>query len=446
MSKAQKHNLSFTEEETTGIKSEKLSEDIHKAKHEVKKKEMKTKNNLHFEENKKKPSERLKGNAKDNLKNVPRKVVVNKAHQNIDENSDDNVSVDAINKGTESIENANHRLKTYQRRKYRNVHKKSLKEKQSVYEDKPLEKIKPENSEYKSNPYSRWKQKQNIKKEYYASKSGSNSVTSITSENVKKSMKKFGEEAEKKAAEFFAKNQTALIVICGAVLALVIGFSMVSSGSVLVQSGSGAVGLTTYPSEDSEMLSAEEYYSSLESNLQSKIDNIKKSNIRSYTDRESKNVNTEYSGEDIYNYVYKDIYHSIVIEENIDSIAHDPYELISYLTAINDCEEFTAEDMKPTMDILFSKQYILSSRVIEKTSSSAKTRASVVNEYDEEGNVTGYHIEVTETTVTHHYYTLKISLTAKSIDDLASSGLIDSQLDMYTIYQETKGNSPDLFG
>ena len=146
---------------------------------------------------------------------------------------------------------------------------------------------------------------------------------------------------------------------------------------------------SSYFAEDEDIYAAEDYYKGLESDLQSKIDNIERTN----------------SGYDEYKY-------------NLAQIGHNPYELISYLTAAY--MDFTFEDIKAELDALFSQQYILT--LTEET----ETRT------DGEGNEKEYRI-------------LNVTLVNKNLTMLANTYLDEEQRELYGIYLESKGNRDYLF-
>ena len=439
MAKLKKHNLSFTEEEATGKKAEKLKEDIKKAKVKPKpKKEMMVKRNLKFEEDKPKPSSRFIDNAKDSVKDTPRKIVSGKAHEKAENDSDENVSVEAADKGTKLTEESVHSVRTYERRRNRKVTDESTKatreeraarrqeERDAKAEAKADRKeinsryaeYKEANAEGKSNPYSRWKQKQEIKKEYYAAKHGTSSAANATAssaaETVKSKAKDTTEKIGHKAVEALKDNKVILLVGGGIVLALIIGMSMLgSSGGALVSSGGGAISATTYPSEDSEMIAADDYYTSLETQLQSTISNYEATH--SY---------------DEYHY-------------SLDPIGHDPYELTSLLTA-EEGDAYQANQVQGVMMNVYNKQYSLTQRVVRETRYRYETRVRQVTYVDADGNThTGF--ETYTVRVPYDYYICYVTLRNNGIDAAASSLLTAEQQEMYAIYNETKGNREDLF-
>ena len=143
--------------------------------------------------------------------------------------------------------------------------------------------------------------------------------------------------------------------------------------------------VSSYFAEDEDIYAAENYYNGLEQNLQSKIDNIE----------------NEYSGYDEYNY-------------NLAGIGHNPYELISYLTAVY--QDFKFNDIKSALDTLFNAQYHLQ---ITETSR---------QQTDEDGNE----------------YTYKI-LNVTLVNEGMTTTLTAEQRELYDIYLVSKGNRDYLF-
>ena len=124
--------------------------------------------------------------------------------------------------------------------------------------------------------------------------------------------------------------------------------NIASSCSVLVEGGVTALGVSTYPSEDSDMLAAEAQYCAMEAELQSKLDNY----------------------EATHDY---DEYHF-----DLDEIGHDPYVLISALTALKG-GAWTLSEVQSELQMLFNKQYILTETV------ETEIRYRPEMRYDEDG-------------------------------------------------------------
>ena len=141
---------------------------------------------------------------------------------------------------------------------------------------------------------------------------------------------------------------------------------------VLMQSGTGGIALSTYPSEDSDMEAAEKQYCQLEANLQKQIDNYE--STHSY---------------DEYHYT-------------LDEISHDPYVLISLLTAKHE-GEFTADEVRSEVSSYFNQQYTLSQRVVREVRYRTETRSRLVTVYAADGT-TSQHIEYYNVQVPYDYY------------------------------------------
>ena len=422
-----KRRLQFTEEETTGVKAEKLTAKTPKPKTgEKPKKQMKVKRTLDFEENKPKPSERLKDNAKE----LPGKAVTNRIRQKTEADADGNVSVQAVNEGSRQAENAVRTARTHVRRQTRKntdesqkrmireeraarrqearIDRENLKERYAAY--------KRDHPEAKSNPYSRWRQKQEIKKEYYAVKhrGSSSAATSSFGGRFKESAKKATKETEKKIVAYVSEHKAATIAVLGVVLAIVIGIGVLGSvGGVLLQSGAGSVSMGTYASEDADMQSAEQQYLQLEANLQSTIDNYERTH--SY---------------DEYRY-------------DLDAIGHDPYVLISYLSAKHG-GSFTAGEVTGEVQEAFNRQYSLSQRVTRETRYRTETCYRVVTTTDEEGNAV-QTLEPYTVQVPYNYYICTVTLRNRNLSHVPAELLTEDQLSLYSVYMSTLGNREDLF-
>ena len=342
----QKHKLRFTEEEMTGKKADKLAEETVKTKHGKKqKKQMKVGHKLGFEENKPKMSDKLRENDGKYSNELSGKAVANRIRQKTESDSEDNVSVQAVNEGSRQTENTARTVRTYERRKNRKATDSS--QKQQLSEERAARRqehrvdresikeryasYKSEHPEVKSNPYSRWKQKNEIRKEYYAAKHGTSTPASVShfGDSVRKSAKKATEETKNKAVEFVAEHKGLAAVAVGVVIAIIIGVGVLSStGTVLVQSTTGGVSISTYISEDADMKAAEAEYCRLEAELQATIDSFE--SMHSF---------------DEYHY------------DEVDEIGHDPYVLISMLSALHD-GEFTYDEVSGEIQTAFNKQYI----------------------------------------------------------------------------------------
>ncbi len=368
---------------------------------------------LSFEEAEKKPPSKLTHAAAA----VPVNAVSVAAHREIHESEDENVGVESAHKleevaegGVRTMESAH---RSHQRKPYRNAaHAESQADRANL---KALNKTSDlQNPQFRSNPYSRWQQKQAIKKEYAAAKAGSSAgKTAKASETTAKAAKKTAEET-KKTGEFIAKHKKGILI--GGILALMVVFllNVASSCSVLVQSGVSAFGATTYPVEDADMLAAEAQYCALEAGLQEYLDTY----------------------EQTHDY---DEYHF-----DLDEIEHDPYVLISAITALHG-GEWTIDEVGGILQLLFEKQYILTETVETETRYRTETRTGVTSYTDPDTGMTITETYEYEVQVPYTYYICTVELENFNLSHVPVYVMSQDQLSMYAMYMGTLGNRPDLF-
>ena len=254
-----------------------------------------------------------------------------------------------------------------------------------------------------SNPFSRYMQKQRIKKQYAKTvkAQGAKSVKSAA-ENTRKAAKKTAEET-KKAIAFVGRHPAGVCIAIGALLLFIMVSSALSScGAMFSGMINGIVG-TSYTSEDADLVAVENSYAALETELQREIDNIERDN----------------PGYDEYRY-------------DLDSIGHNPHELASYLTAL--LQTYTPATAQAEIERIFSLQYTLT--LTEEVEVRYRTETSTDPE-------TG---ETTTEEVPYNYYILHVKLENKPISDLAPGLLTPEQLEMFRVYLETSGNKPLIFG
>ena len=374
---------------------------------------------LGFEEVKKKPPSRLSFTAKE----APGDVVREQIHREIRESEDDNVGVEAVHQLEETAEGAGYVLREghhhQQLKPYRDAAKAENKlEKANVqYLQKKAEVENPS-----SNPASKWHQKQAIKRQYAAAKSGK------TTETTQKTAQKAGEAAKKateateKAAQWVWEHKKGVAIVAGIILLLGFMLSGLSSCTVFLESIGGAVVQSSYHASDEAMLDAEAAYVAMEQELQNKLDNY------------------EYTHDyDEYSY-------------DLDEIEHDPYVLISILSSLHP-GEWTLSDVEDTLGMLFEKQYILTETV---TSEIRYRTETVIKErhakdpvtggylYDEYGDPVMEEYE-DEEEVPYTYYKCHVELENFNLSHVPVYIMSEEQLSAYAVYISTLGNRPDLF-
>lgn len=336
------------------------------------------------------------------VRDVPGKAVRSAAHREVSQHEDDNVGVESAHKLEEAAEQTVRAVETahrsHQLKPYRNADRAEARA-DSANLDALQKQAQQQNPELQSNPYSRWQQKRAIKKEYAAAKAGGGTVSA--SEVTAKAAKRAAEDT-KKASEWIAEHKKRFLIALAILLVAVFLLNIASSCSVLVEGGVTALGVSTYPSEDSDMLAAEAQYCAMEAELQAKLDNY----------------------EATHDY---DEYHF-----DLDEIGHDPYVLISALTALKG-GAWTLSEVQGELQMLFDKQYILTETVETEIRYRPETR------YDEDGDP--YTVQVP-----YEYTICTVALENFDLSHVPVYVMSEDQLALYASYMATLGNRPDLFG
>ena len=255
-------------------------------------------------------------------------------------------------------------------------------------------------------------QKQAIKKDYAAArKAGSQTASTATKQTGKKAR----EKATDKVKEFFAKNKKVFLWLGVGLMILVLLAAGISSCTAMFSSTGSAVIASSYLSEDEAMLGAEAQYCQMEAELQDKLDNFE-----SY-----------YPGYDEYNY-------------DLDDIEHDPYVLISILSALHEAE-FTLSEVQSTLQMLFDKQYILTTEEIVEVRYRTETRVGSYTTTDPETGATSTHYYTYEVEVPYNYYIMNVTLENFNLSHVPVYIMSQDQLSMYATYMSVVGNREDLF-
>ena len=260
-----------------------------------------------------------------------------------------------------------------------------------------------------SNLFSRWRQKQAIKKEYAAAKAGAAAAENTAAGTAKAAQ---GAASMTERAFQFVQSHSHIIIGIAAVglLVLVIAGS-VSSCSVLINGGGNVVLGTSYTAEDEDLKGVETDYTKLEDKLRKQIDRIE----------------TDHPGYDEYRY-------------NLAEIGHNPYELASLLTV--EFENYTRSQVQARLQSIFEVQYEL--KLVEKVEIRTRKETRVGYRYNP---ITGTgHTYTYQVTVQYEYKILNVTLLNRGVDYVArNSGLTDDQLQRYEVTLECRGNRDDLF-
>ena len=197
------------------------------------------------------------------------------------------------------------------------------------------------------------------------------------------------EKAGAQAVGFIKRHHVGVLLALVCVLLLFMMQSCSSSLVMLGNSGAGAVGATTYPSKDEDILGAEAAYAGMEAELQSYLDTY----------------------ESTHDY---DEYHF-----DLDGIEHDPYVLISILSVLHE-GEWTLSQVESTLEMLFDRQYILTERMVRET------------RHDSDGDP-------------YSWYICYVTLENRNLSHLPLELMGEEEMARYSLYMSTLGNRPDLF-
>ena len=363
----------------------------------------KVKTQLRFEEvDKKKPPSKLTHAVQD----APANLILSQVHREVRQSEDDNVGVEAAHKVEQAVESGGrlvqsahraHQLKPYRaairaEKKLERANLDALQKKAEI--DSPT-----------SNPVSKWQQKQAIKKQYAAAKHNQAAQTTAkAAENTAKAAKKAAEKAEK-AGKYVWEHRRGFAIAAAILLMLAFLLNGLSSCSVIMDGVGSGIAASTYPSQDADMLGAEAQYCEMEAELQRYLDTY----------------------ESTHDY---DEYHF-----DLDTIEHDPYVLISMITALNQ-GEWTLDEVQGTLQMLFDRQYILTEDVVVET----RYRTETDTWTDADGNT---HTDTYQ--VPYDYYICTVTLENFNLSHVPVYIMSEEQLGMYATYMATLGNRPDLF-
>ena len=363
----------------------------------------KVKTQLRFEEvDKKKPPSKLTHAVQD----APANFVLSQVHREVRQSEDDNVGVEAAHKVEQAVESGGrlvqsahraHQLKPYRaairaEKKLERANLDALQKKAEI--DSPT-----------SNPVSKWQQKQAIKKQYAAAKHNQAAQTTAkVAENTAKTAKKAAEKAEE-VGKYAWEHRRGFAIAAAILLMLAFLLNGLSSCSVIMDGVGSGIAASTYPSQDADMLGAEAQYCEMEAELQRYLDTY----------------------ESTHDY---DEYHF-----DLDTIEHDPYVLISMITALHQ-GEWTLDEVQGTLQMLFDRQYILTEDVVVET----RYRTETDTWTDADGNT---HTDTYQ--VPYDYYICTVTLENFNLSHVPVYIMSEEQLGMYATYMATLGNRPDLF-
>ena len=343
-------------------------------------------------------------------------------HREVDQYEDDNVGTQALSEGEKAAGNVRDISKSIYARKLKKKAKMQGKKGAKTAKSSPQKPTAAQDAgasctgEGGSNWLSRWKQRQEIHKSYYAAarsgtaaqtaggKAVSNGTTAAKSgmEQVIDKGKSVVSTAVNGIANFAKSNAHVLLIVGVFLLLLLLVMSAFSSCSILFSGTTQVSGQTIYTAEDRDIRGAETDYKKLEKELDKKI----------------KRTPADHPGYDEYRY-------------HLDAIEHDPWQLTSFLTTLYD--DYTRSEVQAKLKETFAKQYKLTTWV------EVQTRYRTVVMID---IFTGIPYTVQ---VPYEYRIFHTKLVNKGLEVVIREELDNDQWKRYEIFQDTLGGRPYLF-
>lgn len=407
---------SKTADSSTGDGGKKKAEHRRQIRHEAdlaKMRSKKLKSEQEVKAKKNAAASGKKGGKPKKLGNLAADTLSAKAHQSVrNADQDNNSGVEAAHFTEGSAEGAARAGSRFQYgrklRQYKKLERLEKKGNKDAVDSIFAERMKSD-PQAGSNLFSRWRQKQAIKKEYAAAKAGAAAAENTASGTAKAAQGTVS--ITEKAFQFVQSHSHIIIGIAAVGLLVLVIAGSVSSCSVLINGGGNVVLGTSYTAEDEDLKGVETDYTKLEDKLRKQIDRIE----------------TDHPGYDEYRY-------------NLAEIGHNPYELASLLTV--EFENYTRSQVQARLQSIFEAQYEL--KLEEKVEIRTRKETRVGYRYNP---ITGTgHTYTYQVTVQYEYKILNVTLLNRGVDYVArNSGLTDDQLQRYEVTLECRGNRDDLF-
>ena len=252
------------------------------------------------------------------------------------------------------------------------------------------------NEEGTSNPISHSNQKRKLKRQYITNHRTGVPLEKAAGQSVGRGMEKAKDSLQSVIHHATGKKHTILLLVLGGLLLIVM--SSISACSPIVEGMLTALTMGTYPAEEADVRATEAIYAQMESALQDEID---------HPDR-----------------YYPDCDEYVV---EAQEIWHDPYVLISLISAYKNGEEWTADSAMPVIEMLFKWQY--------------EKEVTITTEQR-------YHtvtVNGKETKVWHDVNICTITLKNKNLSHAPLFIIDEERVGMYALYMSNLGNIPDVF-
>ena len=342
----------------------------------------------------------------------------NYAHGKVAESEKENSAVEGAHKTEQKAEDAYRFVKRHykskeqrQRKKVAKLEKKQFKKEVSFRYQKFLEENPEMQEKTLKKQLQKRMQKQRIKREYAKARRAGQAAKNTKEAAVKSA--NFTTTVAKKLQETAAKHASLLVTVAAFGVLLIMIMTSISSCGAMFSEGMSTTLAGSYMSVPAEIDAADLAFSELEMELQKEVDSIE----------------TDYPDYDEYRY-------------NLDAIGHDPFALISYLSAVH--TEFTAADVQGEIESLFDEMYELTLNPTTETRTRTVTKTgtrTVTNADGTTSTETYTYEEEEEYTVT----ILEVTLTAKDLNVVAAGHMDSEQKEIYALYNETHGLTQQFY-
>ena len=342
----------------------------------------------------------------------------NFAHGKVAEVEKENSGVEGAHKTEQKAEDTYRFVKRHyknkeqrQRKKVAKLEKKQFKKEVSFRYQKFLEENPEMQEKTLKKQLQKRMQKQRIKREYAKARRAGQAAKNTKEAAVKSA--NFTTTVAKKLQEIAAKHASLLATVAAFGVLLIMIMTSISSCGAMFPEGMSTTLAGSYMSVPAEIDAADLAFSELEMELQKEIDSIE----------------TDYPDYDEYRY-------------NLDAIGHDPFALISYLSAVH--TEFTAADVQGEIESLFDEMYELTLNPTTETRTRTVTKTgtrTVTNADGTTSTETYTYEEEEEYTVT----ILEVTLTAKDLNVVAAGHMDSEQKEIYALYNETHGLTQQFY-
>ena len=342
----------------------------------------------------------------------------NYAHGKVAESEKENSAVEGAHKTEQKAEDTYRFVKRHykskeqrQRKKVAKLEKKQFKKEVSFRYQKFLEENPEMQEKTLKKQLQKRMQKQRIKREYAKARRAGQAAKNAKEAAVKSA--NFTTTVAKKLQEIAAKHASLLVTVAAFGVLLIMIMTSISSCGAMFSEGMSTTLAGSYMSVPAEIDAADLAFSELEMELQKEVDSIE----------------TDYPDYDEYRY-------------NLDAIGHDPFALISYLSAVH--TEFTAADVQGEIESLFDEMYELTLNPTTETRTRTVTKTgtrTVTNADGTTSTETYTYEEEEEYTVT----ILEVTLTAKDLNVVAAGHMDSEQKEIFALYNETHGLTQQFY-